>query len=107
MSREKEYTGFVVIEGYLLKRAAIQGMYLSIMKILPLVHSVFAVAVFRNGTQGDRILLLQFMNIDSDIRDVYSNNKYGPIGGVSSADDNNHNDNDHLKNASGGCSNFL
>ncbi len=38
---------------------------------------------------------MQFMNIDSDIRD-FAKNEYGPINGVLSVDDDNHNDNDHL-----------
>jgi hypothetical protein len=55
---EREYGGFVAMDGYLLERKCLRDMYSTIIRLFPFVHSLFALVVSSRQSQGDRLASL-------------------------------------------------
>ncbi len=64
-SIEREYTGFIIIEGYLLERKAIHQMYDSMVKLFPFIHSDFSLSVSSTGACGDKVCLSKYVTAGS------------------------------------------
>jgi hypothetical protein len=57
ISFEMEYSGFVVMGGYLLKRKCIRDIYGSMILLFPFIHSLFAMTAWLTGPRGDQASL--------------------------------------------------